>query len=59
MLDEAEQKYIKRCSFLGRKITICEEGREYNAQAVDDEGLLIVKDDFNNTKKIMTGYILC
>jgi len=51
--------YIKRCSFLGGKITIREESREYTALSIDDEGLLIVEDDFNNTKKIMTGDILC
>ncbi len=56
-----KDEYLKRCFFLGKNITISENGekREYFAQAIDDNGFLTVKDKFNNQCKIVTGDVLC
>ncbi len=56
-----KDEYIQRCSFLGKNITVKEadEKKQYFAKSIDDEGLLIVKDDNNNECKIITGDVLC
>lgn len=56
-----KNSYISKCGFLGNKITIKEanEKKEYYAKSIDDDGLLIVNDEFNNECKIITGDILC
>ena len=54
-----KDEYVKRCSFLGGQITIREENKQYTAQSIDNNGLLIVKDDFNQESKIITGDVLC
>lgn len=54
-----KDEYIKRCSFLGKQITIREENKQYTAQSIDNNGLLIVKDNFNKESKIITGDVLC
>lgn len=53
--------YIKRCTFLGKTVLISENNtkKQYIAQAIDEEGLLTVKDDKNNEYKIITGDVLC
>ena len=54
-----KDEYIKRCGFLGKKITIREENRQYFAKAIDADGLLLVNDDFGKESKIITGDVLC
>ena len=54
-----EDEYIKRCSFLGKQITIREENKQYLAKGIDKNGLLLVKDDLKKEVKIITGDILC
>ena len=54
-----KEEYTKKCDFLGSKITIREKNKQYIAQSIDNDGLLIVKDDFNKDSKIITGDILC
>ena len=56
-----KEDYIRRCDFLGKNIIIKEENskKEYFALSIDDEGLLVVKDEFGNQNKIITGDVLC
>lgn len=56
-----KEDYIKKCGFLGKNITIKEEDiqKSYYAKAIDDEGLLIVEDEFGKECKIITGDVLC
>lgn len=56
-----KDEYIKRCAFLGKNITVREadEKKQYFAKSIDDNGLLIVNDEFNNECKIITGDVLC
>lgn len=56
-----KEDYLKRCGFLGKNITIKDENikKSYYAKAIDDEGLLIVEDEFGNECKIITGDVLC
>lgn len=54
-----KEDYIKRCLFIGKEIKIREENKKYTAQSIDDEGLLIVKDDLNRVSKKITGDVLC
>ena len=54
-----QNDYIKRCGFLGKTITIREENKQYLAQAIDSEGLLLVKDNSGKESKIITGDVLC
>ena len=56
-----KEDYIKRCGFLGKSIIVKEAGQQksYFAKSIDDEGLLLVKDEFNNECKIITGDVLC
>lgn len=56
-----KDEYIKRCSFLGKNITIreAEQKKQYFAKSIDNEGLLVVNDEFNNECKIITGDVLC
>lgn len=56
-----KDNYIKRCDFLGSNITVKEINsvNNYNAIAIDENGLLIVENDFGSTSKIITGDILC
>ena len=56
-----KETYIKKCGFLGKKIIIKENEsqKKYIAKAIDDEGLLIAIDEFNNECKIITGDVLC
>ncbi len=53
--------YIKRCGFLGKNITVKEQGKSigYFAKSIDDNGLLLAIDENNNECKIITGDILC
>lgn len=59
--DFIKEDYIQRCDFLGKNISIREnnETRQYLAKAIDDEGLLIAIDEFNNECRIITGDVLC
>lgn len=54
-----KDEYVKKCGFLGENITIREENKQYKAVDIDDEGLLLVKDDLDRVKKIITGDVLC
>lgn len=56
-----KQNYINRCGFLGKNITVREanEKKQYFAKSIDDNGLLIVNDEYNNECKIITGDVLC
>ena len=56
-----KEDYIRRCDFLGKNIIIKEENskKDYYALSIDDEGLLVVKDEFGNQNKIITGDVLC
>ena len=56
-----KDEYIKRCNFLGQKISIreAEEIRNYYAKSIDDDGLLVVLDEQNNECRIITGDVLC
>ena len=54
-----KEEYVKRCGFLGGRIKIREQNKEFWAQSVDDDGLLAVKDDFGIESKIITGDVLC
>lgn len=54
-----KENYIKRCAFIGKNITIREENKQYLAKEIDNEGLLLVKDNFGNENKIITGDVLC
>lgn len=56
-----KEEYIQRCSFLGKNITVreAEEKKQYFAKAIDNDGLLIVNDEFDNECKIITGDVLC
>ena len=53
--------YIARCGFLGKNITVKEQGKSigYFAKAIDDNGLLLATDENNKECKIITGDILC
>ena len=54
-------EYIKRCDFLGQKISVreAEVVRNYYAKSIDDDGLLVVLDEQNNECRIITGDVLC
>lgn len=56
-----KERYEQRCNFIGKNIRIRELGevKEYFAQAIDDDGLLLVKDEFNKEGRIITGDLLC
>ena len=56
-----KEEYIKRCNFLGQKISIreAEEIRNYYAKSIDNDGLLVVLDEQNNECRIITGDVLC
>ncbi len=56
-----KDEYIQRCSFIGQNITVreAEEKKQYFAKSIDNDGLLIVNDKFNNEYKIITGDVLC
>ena len=54
-----KEDYVKRCEFLGKNITIREENKQYFAQDIDNDGLLLVKDELNKVSKIITGDVLC
>lgn len=57
--DYIKNEYIQKCKFLGKNITIKEENKNYIAQTIDNDGLLIVQDSLNKVSKIITGDILC
>lgn len=56
-----KKEYESRCGFIGKNIIIREADRkkEYYAKSIDEDGLLIVNDEFNNECKIITGDVLC
>ena len=56
-----KDEYIKRCDFLGQKISVreAEVVRNYYAKSIDDDGLLVVLDEQNNECRIITGDVLC
>ncbi len=56
-----KKDYIDRCNFLGKEITVkgVTETKKYLAISIDDNGLLVVKDDLGKESKIITGDVLC
>ncbi len=56
-----QEEYIKKCSFLGKNITIkgFDSKKEYFAEDIDENGFLITKDNFGKKNKIITGDVLC
>lgn len=55
-----KNEYLQRCDFLGSNITVKEVNKKTNYKAIDidEEGLLIVEDEFGSNSKIITGDIL-
>lgn len=56
-----KENYAKRCDFLGSNITVKEINsvNNYKAIAIDENGLLIVENNFGSISKIITGDVLC
>lgn len=56
-----KKDYTGRCNFLGKEITVkgVTETKKYLAISIDDNGLLVVKDDLGKESKIITGDVLC
>ncbi|MCD7740140.1 MAG: biotin--[acetyl-CoA-carboxylase] ligase, partial [Candidatus Gastranaerophilales bacterium] len=56
-----KDEYISRCNFLGKEITVKDGDikRNYTALSINDNGLLIVKNELGNKIEIITGDILC
>lgn len=54
-----KSEYLANCNFLGKKITIKESDKknEYFALSIDDDGLLIVKNEIDEECRIITGDI--
>ena len=57
---QIKKEYISRCDFLGSNITVKEMNKitNYKAIDIDEEGLLIVEDEFGSNSKIITGDVL-